>query len=300
MRLSLDDVRSVSIAAQLGSLGRAAKVLNITQPALSRRIALAESSLGVRLFERLPQGVRATQECAAFLAHAELALANLDDACEAAQEVQASRLHALTVGFMDVLCDDLLMAAHRATVDEFERASIDFRSLPLSTQISADVLAGRVKLGLRYSLDENRQLESTWIADDRLVVACAPTHPLGQAGKATIEQLGEAQWIGYPTAIDHSLEGFDEALGVLGLQRWKAWLMDSVPVRVTLLKEGLGVSLLRRASITKQLERGELVEIQTPLTLSVPIYLIWRRGAFLGEVACFFAAQVQQSYKAHC
>ncbi|RYE37512.1 MAG: LysR family transcriptional regulator, partial [Hyphomicrobiales bacterium] len=67
MGLGLVELRSVISAARLGSFGRAAAALHVTQPALSRRIAEAEASLGVQLFERLSRGVRPTDACLAFL-----------------------------------------------------------------------------------------------------------------------------------------------------------------------------------------------------------------------------------------
>lgn len=47
--------------AELGSLSRAAEMLHIAQPALSRQMRLLEEELGVTLFTRAPQGMRLTE-----------------------------------------------------------------------------------------------------------------------------------------------------------------------------------------------------------------------------------------------
>jgi LysR family transcriptional regulator, carnitine catabolism transcriptional activator len=56
----ITDLRSLCAAAELGSLGRAAIRLHISQPALSKRLHNLEALVGVKLLERSPQGVKLT------------------------------------------------------------------------------------------------------------------------------------------------------------------------------------------------------------------------------------------------
>lgn len=284
MALGLSELRSVIAVARLGSLGRAAGALNITQPALSRRIAEAEAALGVKLFDRLPRGVRPTDACMAFLRHAEIALASIEDAREAARNVKASRAEEITLGFIDVLCDAQMMEPCRAVMHEIARSTVIFRSASTSAQVSEDVLSGRVKLGVRYRRDDNPQLESQWLRDDAIVVACAASHPLAARGTATIDQLEREQWLGYPIPIGKPSESFNETLALRGFGGWKTMAQDSFHAQVKLLEGGFGIALLRRECIAEQLAAGRLVEIECPIPVEVPVYLTWRRGAYLGDL----------------
>jgi DNA-binding transcriptional LysR family regulator len=56
----IDEIRTFCAAAELGSLGRAAVRLNVSQPALSKRIAHLEIAAGVRLLDRSSHGVKLT------------------------------------------------------------------------------------------------------------------------------------------------------------------------------------------------------------------------------------------------
>src|SRR4029079_12581056 len=56
--------------AEEGSVGRAAKVLNATQPTISRRIRTLEEQLGQPLFERDSRGMHLTAAGADMLPHA--------------------------------------------------------------------------------------------------------------------------------------------------------------------------------------------------------------------------------------
>ena len=60
-RISLQDMRILMSVIQAGSMGKAAKRLATSQPAISRSIADLEKALGVRLVDRTPQGIEPTQ-----------------------------------------------------------------------------------------------------------------------------------------------------------------------------------------------------------------------------------------------
>src|SRR4051812_15313477 len=53
----LNELRGFCMAADLGSLGRAAVRLHVSQPSLSKRLASLEAKVGARLLERSPRGV---------------------------------------------------------------------------------------------------------------------------------------------------------------------------------------------------------------------------------------------------
>jgi LysR family pca operon transcriptional activator len=55
-RIKLQHLKVVMAVAEWGSMAKAAKHLAITQPVVSKVIADLEGLLGVRLFDRSPQG----------------------------------------------------------------------------------------------------------------------------------------------------------------------------------------------------------------------------------------------------
>src|SRR5215475_8312616 len=59
-RMKLQDLHVLVTVMQLGSMGKAAQSLNLSQPAVSRSIAELEHALSVRLLDRHPNGVEAT------------------------------------------------------------------------------------------------------------------------------------------------------------------------------------------------------------------------------------------------
>src|SRR4051812_50150063 len=58
--LDLAELRAFCAAVDLGSLGRAARLLRVSQPALSKRMRAIEAVVGTRLVGRSPRGITAT------------------------------------------------------------------------------------------------------------------------------------------------------------------------------------------------------------------------------------------------
>src|SRR5512147_985909 len=60
-RLKLQDLHVLMTVVQAGSMGKAALILNTTQPNVSRAIGDLEYALGVRLLDRHQRGVEPTE-----------------------------------------------------------------------------------------------------------------------------------------------------------------------------------------------------------------------------------------------
>ncbi|GAA2722818.1 MULTISPECIES: LysR substrate-binding domain-containing protein [Streptomyces] len=95
--LDLRLVRYFTVVAEQRHFGRAAAVLHLAQPSLSRQIRRLEDQLGARLLDRTPQGTHLTEAGAAFLQHARTLLRS------AAQAVAQTRAVAepshITIGY---------------------------------------------------------------------------------------------------------------------------------------------------------------------------------------------------------
>lgn len=68
---------ALAATVRLGSLTRAARAVNLTQPALTQAIAGLESELGVTLFDRGPQGMQPTEAALLLAPRAESAIAHI-------------------------------------------------------------------------------------------------------------------------------------------------------------------------------------------------------------------------------
>lgn len=81
--MSFDQLRSFVTVAEEANVTRAAARLHVSQPPLTRRIQALEDSLGARLFERTPRGMRLLPAGESLLAHARGILDAVDAAIHA-------------------------------------------------------------------------------------------------------------------------------------------------------------------------------------------------------------------------
>ncbi|WP_030903676.1 LysR family transcriptional regulator, partial [Streptomyces sp. NRRL F-5126] len=143
MDVDLRLVRYFTVVAEHGNFGRAATRLHLAQPSLSRQIQRLEAELGVRLFDRTPQGTTLTDAGQAFLPRAR---ALLDDAEQAARAARAAvQPHAVTVG-----CAEGLVIT--ACVQELRRRHPDsqVRTRHLDWRDTRPLAEGRVDAVVGY------------------------------------------------------------------------------------------------------------------------------------------------------
>jgi LysR family transcriptional regulator, glycine cleavage system transcriptional activator len=104
------------MVARCGSLAQAAQVMYLTIPALSRRIHLLESHLGVKLFRRLPRGLSLTETGGTYYAALAPAWERIVAATEAVRR-HAQDKHTLKVSVMPTFAANWLMPV----VDRFHK-----------------------------------------------------------------------------------------------------------------------------------------------------------------------------------
>ncbi|WP_432827298.1 LysR family transcriptional regulator [Dactylosporangium sp. CA-092794] len=99
--LDLRLVRYFTVVAEQLNFARAAEILRVAQPSLSRQIQRLENALGVRLLERTTQGSRLTAAGAAFLPQAQQLLHGAQQAVLTARGAAPPRT--VTIGYVDDL-----------------------------------------------------------------------------------------------------------------------------------------------------------------------------------------------------
>lgn len=70
--MTIQQIRYVIKIAETGSMNRAARMLGIRQPTVSKALAELEHELGIVIFERAPHGMTLTEEGREFLDGASL------------------------------------------------------------------------------------------------------------------------------------------------------------------------------------------------------------------------------------
>ena len=172
------ELRSLCAAADLGSIGRAAIRLNVSQPALSKRLHALERLAGVELLERSPRGVTLTPagrrlygEARRLIEQAEVIESLMEGLARADGPVRVAASHS---------AGEAIVATALAAGDSGERIELLTAN---SHVVRALVAEGRVELGVvgsRPDASPNPAVRELRLVDDAIVCAVPRGHRWAQ------------------------------------------------------------------------------------------------------------------------
>jgi DNA-binding transcriptional LysR family regulator len=219
-----------------GSFNRAAAALNISQPALSKSIALLEHRLGVPVFDRTTRGSTLTAAGQILLRRARSLEMLIGDA-EAEVHLQAGGIDGpLRVGATPSVMLDLMPAVMQKITQGRGACSIsvveglDDHMMPALLKGEIDLLIGPVG-GLRPPPDAVIEMP---LCDDPFRLAVGPGHALAGRDSVTLADLaGEAWVLPMPGSLFHRhVEGLFMAAGI-------PWPRDAIHTNSLALSERL-------------------------------------------------------------
>jgi DNA-binding transcriptional LysR family regulator len=193
-RLKLRDLHTFAAVARRGSIGKAALDLARTQPAVSKVINDMEQNLGVRLFDRTPQGVVPTRYGTALLRRA---TALLDDLGQALNELE--HLANPTVGELKIGCSEGLMAGFMpAAIDRINRQypGVHFHVAQASTDPLLRALREREVdlVVVRIKPDPEEDLEKEILFDDPIAVVAGRDSVWSRRRRVALSELAAEPW----------------------------------------------------------------------------------------------------------
>ena len=286
--MDTEALRTFVTIARAGGFSGAGERLGRSQPAISRRIALLEDELRMPVFERLPGGVVLSQAGAALLPHAERVLAALEDASAAMAALQAGNGGPVSVAVVGTLAGADLTRALKAFAVRYPKVALTLRTAT-SLQVSDLVRRGEATFGLRYFEDPSPELENRACAPEALVVVCALDHALAGRRVASLRDLRDEPWLGFPPP-----ERRDERwLGMLlaqfltrGVADIRFTAVDSLTGQKRLVEAGFGLALMPVSAVAEERAAASLAAITVAdLAVSNPVSLITRRGGYVSPAA---------------
>lgn len=199
--MKIDERHLIQLAAvvQAGGATEGAAMIGISQPAVSRTIALLEKRLGEPLFVRGRRPLQPTQLGRMLAEIGQTMLIASRRASEVVDDFRLGRAGVVRIGGTPFFMDALISGV----IAEFQNASPDIRveqSYGYVPELQAALRAGRIDLAVCPIdiLDEGAGLTFQEILPGRNVVACRVTHPLLSRRKIRTGELLDFPWIAPP------------------------------------------------------------------------------------------------------
>lgn len=212
MQIRIEDIVAFTLVADIKSFVRAAEELNITQPALSRRIRKLEETIGARLLERTSRVVSLTVVGEEFLPTAKRMVRDFEKSISDIVDVIQKRTGIVSVAFNMTVAT----TAMPEILNRFHtlHPNIEVRVFEDSSPpILERVQLGEVEFGVinTYSLLPEHIFEP--LIDDLFVAICHRDHPLARKRKVTWKDLHNHPYIemsprsGTQRLLERTLDG---------------------------------------------------------------------------------------------
>ncbi len=245
--------------AELGSFSKAAVVLDIAQPALSRQVRALEIDLRETLLLRNGRGVVLTDAGQRLYEHGVnilQALAQAQDDMGASRDAPVGRI---TIGLPPSVGRQLTLPL----IDGFQRRLPVARLAiveGLSSHISEWISTGRVDLGLLYNPEVQPALEITPLIEESLCLV-SPAASAPGAGEVLPLQALPA-WPLIVPERGHAIRKLLETQAVLaGVKLNIAWEVSSIAAIVDLVCAGYGHAVLHASAVAAS-DRADLLSVR--------------------------------------
>jgi LysR family transcriptional regulator, low CO2-responsive transcriptional regulator len=262
--LTLSRLRVFLAVAQSQSISIASEELMVSQPAVSAMISALQREIGARLIERDGRRIRLTEAGRRLETYARRVMALLDDAIDEVRAADARAHPRVRVGAVNTVAEYVLpplLSAVRGALPDLDvqldvstRAHVWQRLEVTETHVA---IAGRPPLDGSFRTLATRRNEIVVIAPpDRAV---AP------------EDLARETWLlREPGSGTRALS--EEFFAALGIAPEGRLTIGSNGAIAECVRVGLGISLVARDAVARDLDAGLLIEVATPLT---PLQRAW-------------------------
>ncbi len=244
--------------AEVGSFSKAAVLLDIAQPALSRQVRLLETDLRAVLLQRTGRGVVLTEAGKRLFEHA---VGILQLVAQAREDLEAGRdepTGRVVIGLPPSMGRLLTLPLVQGFERHLPKARLAIVE-GLSAHITEWIATGRVDVGLVLNPQTQEAIEVQPVFEEALCLvspAQAGRHGQGGQGGQSGQQAAEVEFAGlgaYPLVIPertHAIRRVIEnqaALSRIKLQ--VAWEVSGVQSMLDLVRSGHGHAVLTRAAV---------------------------------------------------
>ena len=287
--INLDRLRIFQAVAEARSFTRAAEVVHLTQPGISKHIKQMEEYYGIPLFDRLGKKVALTQAGEILSEATEEIMASATAAEQRIEELKGLHGGKLVLGASFALGIYVLpgvLAAFRKRYPAVE-VTVD---ISLSAKIMAKILANKLDLGLVSQEAHDPRLFARQFMTDELIAVVPSNHPWANRKRIRPQELMQETFIvaargaGVRAAVE-------ERLKEKGIVLTNVIDFGNVEGVKRAVEAGLGISIQPQSVVQREISAGSLTGVSLAgLDDKLGRFYVCRRDKHLSNAAKAFLA----------
>jgi len=277
--------------AERSSFKLAAEAINLSTPALSRRIEKLESKLGVRLFNRTTREVKLTPVGRTFLDRVLISLEQLEETALNIGEIAELYIGQITIACIPSTIDSLLIKPIEHLIKHYPKIKIKILDGSESSVIE-NVKNGKADFGLGFLSSPIPGIIFEKIQDDIFVALMQLTDPLATNQKLEWKQLAKHRiiTIGQDSGNRQMLNSELFNLGLSSSICIEANRVSSLP---NLVSAGFGIGIIPLLSFNQKNHPNlKTIPLKKP-ALSREIGVIKAHGGKLSPIAEILLGQIK-------
>ena len=276
--MHIQSFKVFSDLAETASFSKAATSNGITQSAVSQQVRGLEKKFRVKLIERGKKNFCLPPEGRAFLeASREIleTLEGLGDRIRKLQNVVAGELRIATIFSVGLHELPPYLKTYRQGFPNME-VRVEYRR---SSEVYSAVAEGRADVGLVAYPSARRGIKVVTFWRDRLVLICAPSHPMAARRSVPLEALQGEKFIAFEPDLPTRRE-IDRKLRGAGVKVKMTLEFDNIETVKRAVEVENGVSIVPETTVRAEAESGSLavIELQAP-DMWRPLGALIRRSA---------------------
>src|SRR5262245_32019426 len=251
-RLRVRDLYILSTVVKSGTMGKAARALAMSQPAVSEAVANLEHLLGVRLLDRSPRGIEPTIYADAILRRTMTVFDELKQGVRDIQSLADPTTGEISIGYSNMIASTVFPKIVERFSEQYPRVIMHVDLVPSSTakfvpglrDRTLDLILARLTPSEAHWLDE---IDTEPLFDDPLVVVAGLHSRWTRRRKVDLAELVDQPWILSPPK-SWSYERVAEVFKERGLGMPTATLLTySMDLRAKLLGSGRFLTVLPKS-----------------------------------------------------
>ncbi len=261
MEISLDLYKLFYTVAKEGSISSAAKILYISQPAVTLQIKKLESQLGISLFTRSKHGVILTDEGKVLFEYVKNAIDCFNNGENALSNLKNLDSGTIRIGVSTTICRYILMPYLEKFHATYPKIDIQINN-NVSTNIIKELRNGNLDMVILFlPQTENKDLIITPVTEVKDIFVGNKEYFKLPKEKISLQNLEQYPLI-FPSSTSSSRAYLDKCLKDNNVDLKPKLEVVSYNLIVDLIKTGFGIGYVTKEFIMNELDNKTLYEIK--------------------------------------
>lgn len=296
---TLQQLRIIKAIASENSFTRAAEILFISQPSLSKQVKILENRLGILLINRESNKISLTEGGKLFLQYSERILALCEESCRALNDLKNGDRGSLTVGASQTIGTYLmprvlaLFAQHYPQINL--KVQVDSTRFIAKNVVNRDIDIAVVGGDVPEELKKYLEIEN--FVEDELTLIIPKSHPFATKKKKYINK-DDLYHLNFITLNPNStIRKFIDNILIQNNIETKQFniimQLNSIEAIKTAVSLGLGAAFVSSSAIEKEIELKtiEIVSIEN-IKITRTLSIITNRESYPSKAFEFFYNQL--------